>query len=317
VPVAGGDSTTVAWAGRLVTPDSRYTGDFLEYLKARTVYDQLPLRQVPANVTIKGQDGIGTGYWVGESLAIPASAQEFSTINLSPMKVAALAVLSNELIRDSSPSAEMLVRDGLIEAIAQRIDETFLGLDDAGTGTPAGLLFGVTAMDPSGTTAEALRRDIHALYTPFLQARNAAGLHMVTSPTLAKSISLMTNPLGQTEFPGITADGGTLLGDPLHTGDNVYCESDGTHFILMKPSDIWKIGDMGIEVALSRDATIEQVSNPAGRSDNPTAQANTPVSMFQTDSVAFRVIRPIGWAKRRDDAVQFIKGGDYGAAGSE
>ena len=319
VAIPGGDTFSTGWAVELVGYDNRFTGDFVEYLQGKTVYDRLPLREVPAHVRVSGQDGIGTGYWVAEGRSVPVSPQGFTTTNLKPEKVGAMSVMTTELLRHSSPSAERLVRDGLIEAIAQRIDETFLGLDAAGTGTPAGLLWGVTAMDPSGTTAEALRRDIHALYTPFLQARNAAGLHMVTSPTLAKSISLMTNPLGQTEFPGITADGGTLLGDPLHTGDNVYCESDGTHFILMKPSDIWKIGDMGIDVALSRDATIEQSSAPEGRSDNATAQAaaQRPVSMFQTDSVAFRVIRPIGWAKRRSDAVQFIKGGDYGAAGSE
>jgi len=310
--VAGGDTQTAGWAGNLVGYDNRFTGDFVEYLRGRTIYDRLPLREVPAHVRVSGQSGIGTGFWVAEGAAIEASAQTFTTVNLKPEKVGAISVITTELLRHSSPAAERLVRDGLIEAIAQRIDETFLGGASAGVGTPAGMLAAVVSMDPSGTTAEALRRDIHSLYVPFLEARNASGLHLVTSPTLAKSISLMVNALGQTEFGGITAEGGTLLGDPLHTGDHVPNESDGHPLILMKPSDIWKIGDMGIEVALSRDATIEQNTAPTGNASTGLAMSRNPVSMFQTDSVAFRVIRPIGWAKRRAGAVQYIKEADYG-----
>jgi hypothetical protein len=63
--VAGGDTLTAAWAQRLVGSDNRYTGDFIEFLKSQTIYDRLPLREVPAHVTVKGQDGIATGYWVG------------------------------------------------------------------------------------------------------------------------------------------------------------------------------------------------------------------------------------------------------------
>ena len=69
-------------------------------LYAATVYDKLPLRRVPANVTIKGQDGANTGYWVGESKSIPASVADFSTVNLTPLKVGAITVSSNELLRD-------------------------------------------------------------------------------------------------------------------------------------------------------------------------------------------------------------------------
>jgi HK97 family phage major capsid protein len=308
--VPGGESSTAAWAGRLVTADNRYMGDFVEFLKSKTIYDRLPLREIPANVTIKGQDGIATAYWVGESRAIAPSPQSFASVSLKPQKVAAISVISNELIRDSSPSAEALVRDGLVEACAQRVDQTFLSTTAASSGiSPAGLLNGLTAENASGSTAEALRRDIYTLYSSFLTAKNASGLHMVMNPTLAKSISLMVNALGQTEFPGLTADGGTLLGDPVHTGDNV----NAAHLILLKPSDIWKIGDMGIEVSLSRDATIEQDTAPTGRSDTPVAASASLVSMFQTESTAFKVVRPINYQKRRTGAVAYIGDADYGA----
>ena len=124
--VAGHGAGSGEAGAELVQADARFTGDFISYLYAQTVYNRLGLREVPANVTIKGQDGAATGYWVGESKGIPASKADFSTVSLTPLKVAALAVASMELLRDSTPAAEQLIRDALVAAAAQRIDATFV-----------------------------------------------------------------------------------------------------------------------------------------------------------------------------------------------
>lgn len=308
--VPGGGTGSGEWGAELVTADGRYRGDFIEYLYSMTVYDKLPLRQIPAHVTIKGQDGQGTAYWVGESKAIPPTVLDFMNVTLTPLKVAALAVMSNDLLRYADPSAEMLVRDALVNASSQRVDTTFLGAAAAVAGvSPAGLLNGVTAINASGTDADALRRDVKALYAPFIAAKNATGLAFVTTPSLAKSIQLMQNPLGQPEFGQINTGGGTLLGDSVYTGDNV-----GTgDLILLKPTDIYRIGDTGFEVAVSSEAMIEQNSVPTGATDTPVAASATMTSMFQEDSSAIRVVRHINFAKRRASAVQYIGDADYGA----
>lgn len=308
--VAGGGSGSGEWGAELVAADARYTGDFIEFLKSKTVFDQLGLREIPANVQIKGQDGIATGYWVGQSKAIPASAQDFSSVNLTPLKVAAISVISNELLRDSSPAAEQLVRDALIEASAQRVDSTFFSTTAASAGvSPAGILNGVTAEASAGVTAAALRADIKALYATFIAAKNASGLKVVMNPALAKAIQLMVNTLGLAEFPGINQDGGTLLGDAVITGDNV----NAAHLILLKPSDIYRIGDMGIQVSISREAMVEMDTAPTGASDTPDAASASMVSMFQTESTAIKVVRPINFAKRRSGVVQYVNDADYGA----
>jgi len=307
--VEGGNAQTGSWGEELVHID-RWTGDFIEYLDSRTVYNQLPLREVPANINIAGMDGTGIGYWVGESKAIPVSALDFLDVDLKPLKVAALAVISNELLRDSSPAAEMLVRDGLVNAASQRIDTTFLSTTGAGSGAPAGLLNGVAAIPASGTDGEAVRADIQSLYEVFIAAKNATGLQFVMNPALAKALSLMTNALGQKEFPDIRATGGTLEGDPVVTGENVTAD----HMILLKPSDIYKIGDGGIQVSMSRDAAIEMDNSPAGDSQNPTASSANLVSMFQTESTAIKIVRSMNFAKRRSHAVQYVSGAAYGGA---
>lgn len=85
--VAGGGSGSGEWGAELVQADARYTGDFIEYLNSMTVYNKLPLKEVPANVTIKGQDGAATGYWVGQSKGIPVSKADFSSVSLTPLKI--------------------------------------------------------------------------------------------------------------------------------------------------------------------------------------------------------------------------------------
>lgn len=307
--VAGGGTGSGEWGAELAQSDTRYMGDFLQYLYGQTVFDRLALREVPGRVHIKGQDGAATGYWTGESKAIHVSKPDFSDVELTPLKVGAIAVCSKDLVRSSSPSAEMLIRDSLVQAISQRVDATFLSTTAASNGvSPAGLLNGVTAVTASGIDADALRSDIQRLYHPFILAKNASGLTLVTNPALAKAISLMTNALGQTEFPGLTQNGGTLLGDPVVTGDNV----GAGDLILLKPSDIWKIGDGGVEVSMSDQATIEQDSAAQGASDTPTAASATLMSMWQTESIAFKVVRSMNYQKRRTGVVQFIGNANYG-----
>lgn len=311
--IAGGGTGSGEWGAELLDTDARYTGDFIEYLNKKTLFFQLPLREVPANVTIKGQDGAATGYWVGQSKPIPVSAQDYSAVTLTPLKVAALAVVSNELLRDSSPSAEMLVRDALVEASAQRIDATFFSATAASNGvSPAGILNGVTAIGTTGPDGDNVRGDIRNLYAPFLAAYNAAGLVLAMNPGLAKSLQLMVNALGQAEFPNINAMGGTLLGDQVFAGDHI----NAAHMILFKPSDIYRIGDMGVEVSISREAAIEQNSSPTGATDTPTGVSQAWTSMFQSESTAIKVVRPINYAKRRSGIVQYIDDAAYGVVSS-
>ncbi|MGB3044552.1 MAG: phage major capsid protein [Xanthobacteraceae bacterium] len=306
--VAGGGTGTGEWGAELVHLD-RYTGDFIDFLYSRTVFDKLPLREVPANVNIAGQDGAATGYWVGESKSIPVSKADFMDVNLRNLKVGALAVVSKELLRDSQPSAELLVRDALVNASAQKVDQTFLSASAESAGvSPAGILNGVSAGTSAGSDIDGVIADVKALYAPFIAANNADGLQFVTTQSLSKALGLMQNTLGNWAFPGLSANGGSLLGDPLVAGGNV----GAGDLILLKPSDIYKIGDRGVEVSMSTEASIQMDGAPDGASDTPTANTSL-VSMYQTDSVAIKVVRPLNFAKRRASAVAYVGDADYGA----
>jgi HK97 family phage prohead protease len=305
--VAGGGSGSGEWGAELVSADNRFNGDFIKFLHSKTVFDSLPLRSVPANVTIKGEDGAATANWVGESKAIPASAVDYSTVSLTPQKVAALAVVSNELLRDSSPSAEMLVRDALVEASAQKVDTHFFSTTAASSGVyPAGILNGVVVGTTGGATEAELIGDIAGLMRNFITAKyDINGLVWCMSPLLALQISLMRNALGQNAFATMP---NTLEGRPVYSGHNV-----GTgDLILMSAGDIWKIGDSGVQVSISREATIEQDNAPQGATDTPVTMSTKFTNMFQAESTAIKVVRSINWAKRRTGAVHYIGNATYG-----
>lgn len=307
--IAGGGTGSGEWGAELVGIDNRYTGDFIDFLYARTVYNQLPLREVPAHVGIKGSDGQATGYWVGESKAIPMSKPDYSNVELTPLKVAAITTMSKELIRHSSPSAELMVRDALVNACAQRIDSTFISNSAAVSGsTPAGVMYNIAGKTSAGTDTDSVLNDIKELRYAFINAKNSGGLYWVMSPSLASSLSLQRNALGQKEFTEITENGGMLEGSPVVTGDNV----NENHLVLIKPSDIFRIEGGGVEVSVSEHATIEQSDAPTGDSDTPTDQAEGIVGMFQTESMAIKAVMPINFQRRRESAVAWIKDADYG-----
>ena len=190
------------------------------------------------------------------------------------------------------------------------IDQTFLSPAAAGAGvSPAGILNGLTAITPSGTDADAIRTDIGALYAPFIAANNVADpLWIVTTPALAKTMSLMVNPLGQQEFNGtVTSKGGSLMGDPVVIGSYV----GAGDVIMLNPKDIWRIGDTGLEVSTSREATIEQSTAPTGATDTPVAASQFITSMYQEDSTAVKVLRELNFQKRRTSAVAYIDAAAY------
>lgn len=307
--VAAGGAASGEWGAELVQADGRFRGDFIEFLYKKTVFDRLGLRPIPADVTIRGQDGAATGYWVGEGKAIPLSAQDFLNVTLSPLKVAGLAVITKDLLRRSDLNSEMLVRDGLINAATQRIDTTFVSATPASNGvSPAGILNGVSSLGSNGNDADAVRQNIAELYQPFIDNNNFSDLVHVMHQSLALQLSLMRNSFGQKEFPDMTPAGGTLEGFPVVTGNNVAVDDH----IVLKPSDIYKIDDRGIDVSMSEDASIEMNSVPTGDALGPTAASEDIINLFQSDAVGIKVVRPISFAKRRSHAVQFIGDAYYG-----
>jgi HK97 family phage major capsid protein len=315
--VAGGTTTDATWALPLVQYN-QFAGDFIEYLRPKTILGQfgvgnIPgLRMVPFNIHIRGQTSGGAGYWVGQGKAKPLTKVDFNDTYLGWSKAAAIAVLSEDLLRFSNPSAETLVRDALGEAIIARLDTDFVDPTKIAVAnvSPASITQGSTTHHSAGATAADCRADIATLMGGFISANISPTTAVwIMQATTALQLSLLRNAFGQREFPDITMNGGMLEGVPVITSQYVPNESGGAMMILVNASDIWLADDGAVTIDASREASLEMSDAPANDAGAPTAAQM--VSMFQTNSVALRAERFINWQKRRAAAVQIIDDVSY------
>ena len=312
-----------AWAGNLITDGGAF-GDFVEYLRPRTILGQFgtgdipALRSVPFDTPFMVQTSGGDGYWVGEGKAKPLTKFDTSTQILRPAKAANIAVATEEMLRRSSISADTWIRDELANALRARLDTDFVDPDKAAVAgvSPAsitnGLTLGTNLILSGGNTVDDIKADKRALSKAFRAANDTtAGTVWIMSESDAEALADLDNPLGQSEFGGLNASGGTFMGRPVITSEYMTSayEADpagnagvtGSLVVLVKASDIYFADEGGVMVDMSREASLEMDNAPTG--DSVSGSGANLVSMWQTNSVAFRAERILNWQKRQAHAV--------------
>lgn len=310
--VAAGTTTDSTWAGALVQYQDM-AADFAEYLRPKTILGKLNLRRVPFKTRIARQTGGASVNWVGEGKVKPLSSAAFDTVTLDFAKIAGIVVLTDETIRFSNPQADELVRADLSAAIIQFMDSQFLDPTKAANDvSPASVTYGVTAIDAAGATEANLRSDVRRLMATFLDADLGLGDAVwIMSEQMALSIGQMQTSLGADSFPNINVNGGTFMGLPVVTSENVPATggspTDGSMIALLKQSEILLADDNQVTIDASREASLQMDSTP----DSPATASTVLVSMFQHNMVAIRAERYITWKKRRDAAVGYIQYAKY------
>lgn len=306
IKAVAGTTTAPGWAAELVD-QSNLVGEFLELLRPETLLGKLQgFRTVPFNVKIPVQTGGSTIGWVGEGAPKPVGELAFDTLTLGWNKVAGIVVLTEELVRFSTPSAEATVRTDMVAQTAQFLDDAFINPAHAAVAgvSPASVTNGATPVPASGTDVEALIADVQALVEQFLSNNlSPSGAYLVMSSIQAARIALFRNALGQYEFPQMGANGGTMLGFPVVTSENVPTDSSGSIIALIKPSEILLADDGSVALDASREATLDMNGGNA-----PT------FSLWQRNCVGIRAERYITWAPRRAASVAYISGANYSPA---
>jgi HK97 family phage major capsid protein len=221
---------------------------------------------------------------------------------------AAISVLTEELLRLSTPAADLLVRDLLTGALVEHQDLSFVDPTKAAVSgvSPASITNGVTAVAASGVDAEAVRTDVKALMQKFIDAKVAptTGVWMM-NPSMALALSMMYDALGRAEFPGITMLGGTFMGFPVIVSEQIAA----TDISMVVASELY-LSEDSILLDASREASILMDTAPNMNSGTPTAAQM--VSMFQTNQQAIRAERYVHWKKRRTQAVAYVSGVNWG-----
>lgn len=296
----GGTSPT-SWGGDLVYP-TNIASEFVELLRPATVLGRLDgVRRVPFNIRIPVHAAGATVDWVGEGAPKPVSEEAFTTIVLGYHKIAGIVVLTEELVRLSSPSAEETVRRDLVEQIAAFMDDQFLDPNVTAVAgiNPASITNGVTPTPSTGTEAIDLWTDMNSALAAFDSTDlGTAGLTVLMPPAVARGISSLRNLVGGPEF-AVTPQGGTLMGFPVIVSTSVPAST----IVLIKADEILVADDGQARLDASNQATL----NMGGVSPTEPASFN----LWQRNCIGLRAERWITWVRRRDAAVALISSAAY------
>jgi len=313
--VAAGTTTNPTWAGPLVYAQN-LASEFIELLRPATVVGQLPLRPVPFNVSIPRQTSAASAQWVGEGASKPVQQLNFDRLPIPWAKMSVISVITDELARFSEPSAEMLVRDDLVIAIAQFADLQFLDPTVAPLAAvrPGSITNGTAAqvisVPSTGVTVAEITADVTNVLKQMANA-NLPMLNLRWIMTPAARITLQNVRTGQDliAFPELSGAGGTLIAgtNPTFRGyqivetNNVGAAAGVTNLILLDCSQIFHAEDPVIDVQASNEASLQMDSAPA-------TPATPLVSMFQQNMLAIRAEQYQYWVRRHDKVVGMITG---------
>lgn len=115
--------------------------EYIDLLRTQTILGSLGVRFLPGlvgDVAIPKMTAGATGYWVAESGDITESTPTLGQVTGTPHTCGALVDISRRLLIQSTPAAEMLVRDEITQRIARTVQiAVFQGSGAAGQ--PSGI----------------------------------------------------------------------------------------------------------------------------------------------------------------------------------
>jgi HK97 family phage major capsid protein len=235
----------------------------------------------------------------------PVTNAQFTTATLTSAKASGISVLSEELVRQSSPSAETTVRNSMVKDCVNFLDSQLLDSTVAANAgvNPAALTNGVTGTAATGTDVSDARANIAARIQAFSDLNYDIGeLVIVMSQSMAFALGTMINSVGNPAFPGLGITGGSILGIPVVTGGNV-----GSQIVFIHAPSVLMADEGGVEVDISREASVELQETPTEPSDATTVLT----SLWQATLVGIRVERFITWGKVRSTSVDRITSAAY------
>jgi HK97 family phage major capsid protein len=302
--VAAGTTTDPTWASPLVEYRDM-AAEFIELLRPETILGRMSgFRRVPFNVRIPRQTAGASVGWVGEGQPKPVTKLAFDQIIVPFAKVAGIVVITQELARFSSPSAEALVRTDMVATIAQFLDSQFI--DPAFTGTagvsPGSVTHDVTPIPSTGNTFDQIVTDTNAMMMTMVSANvPMRGMYWIMHPRTRLFLSTMRTAQDVSAFPGV--EQGTFRGLPIIDSMGVPVDGTGkTTLTLVCAPEILLADDGQVMLDASTEAAVSMTSDGAG---------TTLTSLWQNNLIGIRAERFIYWLKRNAAAVAVLSGVTY------
>jgi len=207
---------TTASAGQVVPTDHR-PDQFIEPLRNKLVARSAGARvlsglQGDVHVPAYGS-GVTSG-WVAENGALTASDMTFASKSLTPKHVGALSEMSRQLIQQSSPDIEQLLRDDMSFAIAAAIDSALI--KGGGTAEPTGIIGTASIQTHSLATLD--WAGIASMIEKIELANATAGAWL-TSPGVTKKLRVTLK--SATAGAAYLSENGRMADLPVHSTKQV------------------------------------------------------------------------------------------------
>ena len=303
--VTPGTTADPAWAGALVSAQTM-SGEVIDLVMKEAVIGQLTqVRRVPFNVRIpRAVTAVGTAKWVGQGASKPVGKGAYDFVTIPWAKAALIVVITEELARFSNPAAEGLMRDSLVRAITDFLNDQFVGSGIAPVAnvSPGGITNGLPpaqTFPSSGDTMAHISYDLtHAV--SLLHEGNAPRAPVwIMHPQNLIAVGAVLNSFGAPAFP--SAAGKTLMGYPVITSSHL----DTDEIILLDQASVLLASDDSVTVDVSREASVQM-------DDAPATPATPLVSFWQQNLIGLRGEMYAYWQRASDKDVVLITAVNYG-----
>src|SRR5262249_21060495 len=310
--------TTVAgWAAELVV---QINADYLGLLQPQSVLPRLSAKGLNLtfgragriNIPMRSATPTIAGSFVGEGMPIPVRRGAFTSQVLTPKKLAVISTWTKEIDMHSIPAIEGLIREAIADDTAVAVDSILLDNNAATTIRPAGLLNGATSVGPTalgGNAFNAIVSDIKLLVGALVTSTkgNIRSPVFLMNPADVLGASLIVPPnTGVMPFRDELA-AGRLVNIPVIDSGTVPVHT----VVLVDAADFVIVGGEAPAFDISDQATIhEEDTSPAAIVGGTSpGTAATPVrSLWQTDTLALRMIQRLNWTLRRTGMVAYVTG---------
>lgn len=248
------------------------------------------------------------GSFVGEGQAIPVRQGAFTSQSLVPKKVAIISSWTREMDEHSIPAIEGVLREAIQMDTTVAVDSVLVDANPATLIRPAGLLNGIAAITATaGGGLAALVGDLKALIGALTTNTygNVRSPVWLMNPTDVLGAALV-NTANTGVFPFKEEVGrGTLLNIPIIDSGTVPPKT----VILIDAADFVTADGGAPRFELSDQATLHlEDTTPADLvSGSPGVVATPQKSLFQTDSLALRMVMPLNWLQRRAGTVAWTQ----------
>ena len=210
-----GTVNTTTTGNDLVGTDLRadqYVGALRNNLLARKLGVRV-LSGLQGNVTIPRYTTGTTAGWVAEGTGLTGSDMTFDSITLTPKHAGGITEMSRQLIQQSSPDIEQLIRDDLSFVLAQAIDSALI--KGGGANEPTGVL--ATANVQTANLATLSWANVLAMLQK-LDLVNASAANIVAS---TKVKAKLMGTLKSSGIAGYLMEGGKMADLPVYFSNQV------------------------------------------------------------------------------------------------